>query len=368
MNLLLRTLFSLALTASAAFAAESQPASSSPTSSATGGDLMARVKIETNKGDMVVELNGEKAPISTLNFLTYVDEKFYDGLTFHRIRPDFMIQGGGYTKDLSKKEATHPPISNEWRNGLKNERGTLAMARTSDPNSATSEFFINTVDNKFLDEPRDGAAYAVFGKVIEGMDTVDAIKNVPTHPEPKTGGEAAPNEPVIIKTMTIIKDVDRAKLKEQFGAAERQAKEAQEKALAAATEQLTKEADGKVETGKDGLKLFVIKPGTGDSAANAETVKLNLALSLPNGEKLFDSKDAGGAQTMTVRGKMPGMMEAIKMMKAGETAKALVPPALAYGEQGAGAVPPNSYVVLTIELLEVNSAMNAGSAPTAPTK
>jgi peptidyl-prolyl cis-trans isomerase A (cyclophilin A) len=133
------------------------------------------------KGDIVLELNREKAPTSVDNFLSYVDKKFYDGTIFHRVMPGFMIQGGGHTADMKQKQ-TGASIKNEWRNGLKNVRGALAMARLGgNPDSATSQFFINVVDNAKLDQPQgDGAAYAVFGKVAAGMSVVDAIKVVPT--------------------------------------------------------------------------------------------------------------------------------------------------------------------------------------------
>ncbi len=142
-----------------------------------------RVKLETTSGDIIIELNPEKAPISTKNFITYVKEGFYDGTIFHRIIPGFMAQGGGFTPDFEQKP-THAPIKNEADNGLKNKRGTIAMARTPDPDSATSQFFINFQDNPSLDH-RDktpqGWGYAVFGEVVEGtMYVVDEMAHVPT--------------------------------------------------------------------------------------------------------------------------------------------------------------------------------------------
>ena len=143
---------------------------------------MKKVKFETSLGSFTVELNEEKAPITCENFLTYVKEGFYDGTVFHRVIKGFMIQGGGLTKDFTEKE-THDPIKNEASNGLKNEKFTIAMARTPDPHSATAQFFINTVDNAYLDfrsETRDGWGYCVFGKVTEGTDTVEKIEKVKT--------------------------------------------------------------------------------------------------------------------------------------------------------------------------------------------
>ncbi len=150
------------------------------------------VSVKTSMGEFFLELNAEKAPLSVENFLKYADSGHYDGTIFHRVIKDFMIQGGGFTPDMQQK-TTNPPIKNEWKNGLKNERGTVAMARTNVADSATSQFFINVKDNSFLDEPRDGAAYAVFGRVSKGMDVVDKIRAV------RTGGMGdVPVTPVTI--------------------------------------------------------------------------------------------------------------------------------------------------------------------------
>jgi cyclophilin family peptidyl-prolyl cis-trans isomerase len=139
------------------------------------------IKIKTNLGDFSIELNEEKAPISSKNFKDYVKKGFYNGTIFHRVIDSFMIQGGGFDIDMNQKE-TNSPIKNEADNGLKNDKYTIAMARTSIPDSATSQFFINTSDNSFLDYPgQDGAGYCVFGKVTEGMDVIDKINSVQTN-------------------------------------------------------------------------------------------------------------------------------------------------------------------------------------------
>jgi peptidyl-prolyl cis-trans isomerase A (cyclophilin A) len=162
--------------------------------------LAQKVKLETSAGNVVIELDAAKAPKSVDNFLQYVKAGHYNGTVFHRVINNFMIQGGGMTADL-KEKPTRPPIPLESRNGLMNARGTVAMARTSDPNSATSQFFINVKDNDFLNQAqsRDGNGYAVFGKVVEGMDVVDKIRAVPTGP-----GDV-PLTPVVIKTATVEK-------------------------------------------------------------------------------------------------------------------------------------------------------------------
>jgi cyclophilin family peptidyl-prolyl cis-trans isomerase len=138
------------------------------------------VVMETSLGTVEIELDAEKAPITVKNFLAYVDDKFFDGTTFHRVMEDFMIQGGGFKPGLEQKK-TKKPIKNEGANGLSNLRGTIAMARTPNPDSATAQFYINVDDNTKLDKNEDSAGYCVFGKVIKGMDVVDKIKAVPTH-------------------------------------------------------------------------------------------------------------------------------------------------------------------------------------------
>ena len=167
-----------------------------------------KVKMKTSMGDIVIELNSEKAPITVENFLSYVKKKHYDGTVFHRVIGDFMIQGGGFDDKLVEK-STGKGIKNEGQNGLKNDRGTIAMARTPDPNSATAQFFINVKDNPMLDYPNNGG-YAVFGKVVEGMDVVDKIKAVETGTSnismihPTTGEKLQmPAGDVPVKTVTI---------------------------------------------------------------------------------------------------------------------------------------------------------------------
>jgi cyclophilin family peptidyl-prolyl cis-trans isomerase len=132
------------------------------------------VRFETSLGSFTLDLDAAKAPITVENFLAYVDEGFFDGLIFHRVIPGFMIQGGGFTPDMSQKK-NRAPIKNEATNGLKNERGTIAMARTNDIHSATAQFFINLSDNAFLDNAPGNHGYAVFGKVVDGLDTIDRI-------------------------------------------------------------------------------------------------------------------------------------------------------------------------------------------------
>ena len=162
-----------------------------------------RVRLNTSAGDIVLELDAAKAPKTVENFVQYVKDKHYDGTVFHRVIDGFMIQGGGFTADMTQKP-TRAPIPLESRNGLTNSRGTIAMARTSNPNSATAQFFINVVDNAMLNAPNpDGYGYAVFGKVVTGMDVVDKIKAVPVGN--KGGHQNVPTTPVTIIKATLEK-------------------------------------------------------------------------------------------------------------------------------------------------------------------
>jgi peptidyl-prolyl cis-trans isomerase B (cyclophilin B) len=161
------------------------------------------VKLSTNFGDITLELDAEKAPITVANFLQYVENGFYDGLIFHRVINDFMIQGGGFDADM-KQKATEAEIKNEADNGLSNDKYTIAMARTSIPDSASSQFFINVNDNNFLNHTSptpSGWGYCVFGKVSEGLDVIDKIKAVKTGT--RAGHQDVPVEPVVIETATV---------------------------------------------------------------------------------------------------------------------------------------------------------------------
>lgn len=161
-----------------------------------------RVLMKTSMGDITLELDGEKAPATVENFLRYVDEGFYSGTIFHRVINGFMIQGGGFTVDLDRKRG-HAPVKNEAKNGLSNQRGTIAMARTNNPHSATSQFFINHKDNGNLDYPSfDGWGYAVFGRVTDGLETVDRIADAAT--ETSMGMQNVPKTPIIIESITRI--------------------------------------------------------------------------------------------------------------------------------------------------------------------
>ena len=177
---------------------------------APAGAANPRVRLETSNGTIVIELDQTKAPVTVGNFLDYVKAGFYDGTIFHRVIPNFMIQCGGFTANMEQKP-TRGPIVNESANGLVNKRGTVAMARTPDPNSATAQFFINVVDNAFLDKAKaqDGVGYCVFGKVVEGMKVVDAIAAVKTGTV--GGNQDVPVQPVVMKKASVVGAAPAAK-------------------------------------------------------------------------------------------------------------------------------------------------------------
>ncbi len=165
------------------------------------------VIMETNLGTVEIELNADLAPASVENFMDYAGKGFYDGTIFHRVIPGFMAQGGGFTPDMNRKN-TSAPITNESDNGLKNKRGTIAMARTNDPNSATSQFFINLTDNNFLDGRQGQAGYAVFGEVVNGMEVVEKMAQIPTGR--KGMYDDVPREDIVIKSV-VVKPETKAK-------------------------------------------------------------------------------------------------------------------------------------------------------------
>jgi FKBP-type peptidyl-prolyl cis-trans isomerase/cyclophilin family peptidyl-prolyl cis-trans isomerase len=327
------------------------------------------VLLETTMGNIVVELDGEKAPISTQNFIRYVEEGFYDGLIFHRVIKDFMIQGGGFTPELEeKKQGLHPPIKNEWQNGLKNTRGTIAMARST-PDSATSQFFINVVDNPFLDTPRhDSAGYAVFGRVVEGMDVVDRIREVRTtrHPKLPTPDPqpTTPVEPVIIRSARLISDYDRAAVDRLAEEALRRDAEEKERAERQKQQQLEEliakieaQTGNKIQKTASGLMYAAITEGQGPSPGPSDIVSITFTATLLDGTQWEAVQDKEKPHRRRVKETLPGLAEGLQLMKVGGHYKFIVPPQLAYGSRGRPekGIPPMATLVLDVELLGIES-------------
>ncbi|MFH1111104.1 MAG: peptidylprolyl isomerase [Planctomycetota bacterium] len=346
------------LTAAAQNPGEAKPAAAG---------LHPRVKMETSLGDIVLELDGEKAPISTLNFIRYAQDKFYDGTIFHRVMKTFMIQGGGFTPEVDeKKEGVRPGIKNEWKNGLKNNKGTISMARLGgQPDSASAQFFINVVDNGRLDQPQpDGAAYAVFGKVVEGMETVDKIKDTPVKAHPKyQGGEVVPVEPVVIKSVKVVGEFDKTKIEATIAASEAAEKEAEAKSkaeretkLADVIKKAEEESKSKVVKNESGLMYVDLKVGDGETPKTSDKVDVHYTGWLVDGTKFDSSVDRGTPFTFSLSGGViKGWLEGVATMKVGGKRKLIIPSDLGYGKRGSPPkIPADATLVFDVELLGIS--------------
>jgi peptidyl-prolyl cis-trans isomerase A (cyclophilin A) len=362
LNVLAALSLVLALAPAGLRAQDAKPEEAAP---AASQGATARVKMTTTLGDIVLELDGEKAPISTLNFLEYAESGFYNGTIFHRCMPGFMIQGGGYTPEMDeKKDGLREPIQNEWRNGLKNNRGTIAMARTNAPDSATAQFFINVVDNASLDRPiSGGAGYAVFGKVVEGMDVVDTIKDVKKIAHPKyPGGEVTPEVPVVIQSVTVEGGLNMESLRARIAEAEEAARQAAEKEKAAEmakieerVQALVAEHGGEFRTTPSGLRIMTARPGTGDKSPKpTDTVEVHYRGTLIDGTEFDSSYKRNQTIEFPLNRVIRGWTEGVGLMKVGEKAILVIPPDLGYGAAGApGAIPPNATLVFEVELVSI---------------
>jgi cyclophilin family peptidyl-prolyl cis-trans isomerase/FKBP-type peptidyl-prolyl cis-trans isomerase len=333
--------------------------------------LHPRVKMATTLGEIVLELNAEKAPVTVKNFLQYAKDEYYNDTVFHRVMSTFMIQGGGFTVEMDKKEAgLRPPIKNEWKNGLKNKRGTIAMARTNAPDSATSQFFINVVDNKALDMPRGGAAYCAFGEVVEGMDVVDKIKDteVIKHPKYPSPQPVTPKETIVINSVTLL---DGWEYEPVFAAIDEAAAEVAKVEALAKVEQEQHEAErarefqellqtrvdksgNKLEATESGLMYVVLKAGEGASPAPTDTALVHCTGWLLDGSEFYTTREGGQPLPLPLPRSIGGWKEGVPMMKVGGRRLLVIPPELAYGERGRPpTIPPKSTLVFDIELLEI---------------
>ncbi len=328
------------------------------------------VVLVTNMGEITLELDAENAPITVNNFVQYALDDYYDGTVFHRVMDGFMIQGGGFLPNLDKKEeGIRPGIKNEWKNGLKNKNYTIAMARLGrQPDSATAQFFINVADNAFLDQPNDGAGYAVFGKVVEGKEVVDKIKATETIEHAKyPGGKVVPAEAVIIEDVRLPEGYNNADLAAKVAKMEEKAK-AKPTEKSASTAKLAassvtveefiaaaeKEKGKKFTKTDSGLYIMMVNEGEGEMPAPTDTVEVHYRGMFLDGREFDSSYSRGKPTQFGLNRVIKGWTEGVGMMKPGGLAVLVIPPDLAYGSRGAGgAIPPNSTLAFQIELLGI---------------
>lgn len=336
--------------------------------------LHPKCKIVTNRGEFTVELDAEKAPGTVLNFVQYAEDKFYDGTIFHRVVRNFVIQGGGLLPSMEEKTGQREPIRNESMNGLKNLKGTIAMARRTHPQSATSQFFINIDNNDKLDyKPVPGfEGYAVFGKVVDGNDTIDKIREteVALHPRFQTkDGAVTPVEVILIETVKVLTPLDKEKAKtlaaeltKKFEEVERETKLATEKALPDRLKKFEEEAKAQFTTTETGLKYLDLKVGAGATPALADSIDVMYRGTLVDGTE-FDSSQRNsdtanpysrGAATFKMSRVIKGWQEGLANMKEGGKRIIVVPPLLGYGKEGIpGRIPGDAILFYEIELLTV---------------
>lgn len=315
--------------------------------------LTPRYTLKTNMGDILIELDGENAPVTTQNFHQYVTDDFYDNTLIHRVAKGFVLQGGGFDTDMNRKE-TRDPIINESENGLKNLKGTLSMARLRDPDSATSQFFINVKDNPNLDYSDGRPGYAVFGSVVEGMEVVEAIEQVETgsHPRLRSLGPAIPKENVVIEDVVISAPLDEERLSEAVEAKMQAVNEAK----MAFKFELEEEHGGSFETTDSGLQYMHVTEGEGDQPSGpTASVTVHYTGTLTDGTKFDSSRDRGQPATFQLNRVIKGWTEGLQLMKTGGRTIFVIPSDLGYGDRGnPPTIPGGATLVFDVELIEVN--------------
>lgn len=323
------------------------------------------VRMTTSAGSFVLELDGDKAPISVKNFLGYVDDGFYNGTVFHRVEKDFVVQGGGKTLDpetfMFKNKKTKAPIKNEAENGLKNDYGTLAMARTGRPDSGTSQFYINVKDNANLNHPRGGGwGYCVFGKVIDGMDTIETI-HAHGSAEGSADGVVILEKAERTDTKGFEEAVAAAREKDRKANTARQTAENEKEASRKESMEQAKEfikGRGAEPSGgvvsETGLWSLDVTTGTGESPEKSDKVEVHYTGWLTDGTKFDSSHDRGKPAEFRLSGVIAGWTEGVGGMKVGGKRYLIIPSELGYGERSVGKyIKAGATLVFEVELLKI---------------
>jgi FKBP-type peptidyl-prolyl cis-trans isomerase len=324
------------------------------------------VEIETTLGRFNVELNVEQAPIATANFLRYVEDGYYEGTAVHQVVPGVMIGAGAYTTQLMPKtDGLRDPIPSEWSEDMKNTRGSIGMYRKpGELDSAQSEFYINLQENPRLDEPRDGAGYVAFGRVIEGMDVIDRIgaTQLKAHPGNPNGPLSVPIVPIMMVSTKILGEFDLASLEAET--------QEQLKGRASEAEAFQKGQEGEVQniidqtkeefgvdftTTGSGLMHATLREGDGPTPpSSSSNVKVHYEGTLTNGKKFDSSYDRNAPATFPLNRVIPGWTEGVGSMKVGEKRRLIIPSDLGYGDRGAPPdIPGKATLVFDVELLAI---------------
>jgi FKBP-type peptidyl-prolyl cis-trans isomerase len=316
--------------------------------------LHPRVQIKTTLGDIVVELDGEKAPGTVLNFIQHVQSSFYEGVVFHRVLNDKMIQGGEFTADMEPKlKGLRPPPQGAWLSKLTNEQGTIAAIRgRGETKSASGQFYINMVDNPDLDSPEWKGIFSVFGSVVEGMDTVERIRNAPVGPHPKYAqGRSAvvPVEPIVIKSTTLLTPFSRIQAQAVLAAEQTE----REQTVDQVVQQLEEKTGSKAVTTESGLRYIDLVVGKGASPPPTATIEFQYRGTLVDGTE-FESTYETEPAVRQIPLLIPGLQEGLSTMSEGGKRIMIIPPDLGFGENGIPRlIPPDSHLIFEIELLSL---------------
>ena len=328
-------------------------------------ELRPVVVMDTSIGKLVFELNGEDAPIATLNFLSYVEDGFYNNTIIHKVKKDFIAHGGVFDVELKRKKGLKEPIVNEWRASKDHKAGTLAMFReATESDSAQAEFFINLVDNKQLGEARDGAAYVVFGKLVGNADVLKKLNATPVVKNTKVDAERAvvPKVSLVIKSVTVKRRINKAKAEKLAVISGETAKMqsqfdgmSDEEIIEKVAELKSKEFGVEVHKSDSGLRYLVLRKGTGTKKPmKVDTVSVHYRGALLDGTEFDNSYKRNDPLDIELGKLIPGFIEGVKGMVVGEKRLLIIPGYLGYGVQGSpgGGIPPNATLQFEIELLK----------------